>query len=424
MSKGLVLARLFHRAGWTVIGADFSSLACGRFSRSLVKYYTVTKPDDRSGSANYIKDLFQIVRRHNVDLWVSCSSVASAVEDGEAKEAIEAETQCRAIQFDVVTTRMLHEKHTFLQRAASYGLTVPDTHVVTSHSFLESALREAPLQREYIIKPIGMDDANRGNMTLLSRGRIEETKRYSSSLVISKERPWILQQFIKGPEYCTHALVIRGHVKAFVACPSAELLMHYAVLPQEDELCRAMLQFTTTFAANEGAHFTGHLSFDFMVKQKNKDEKEQEPRLYPIECNPRAHTAIALFQDQPELVDAYASCLSLSERPAATGTCLTIPRSDCRPVFWSGHDLVELLLQPVWNAMLGRTSTGSAKGYVNNVKKFVKHISYWQDGTYEYWDPLPWWWYAHSFPLSISHVSLTVDRQFQALPHLLAISIR
>ena len=141
MTKGLVLARSFHKAGWTVIGADFSPLACGRVSNSLAKFYTVSKP--QATSAPYLEDLLKIITSDHVDLWVSCSSVASAVEDGEAKEVVEARTKCKAVQFNVETTKVLHEKHTFLERAASHGLTIPEKHTVTCPEDVREALQKA-----------------------------------------------------------------------------------------------------------------------------------------------------------------------------------------------------------------------------------------------------------------------------------------
>ena len=125
MAKGLTLARTFHQAGHRVIGADFEPNRVpvnGRFSRALSSFYALTKPDDKEGSAYYIQDLLSVVRREKVDLWVSCSGVASAVEDGQAKEVVERHTPCRAIQFDVKTTATLHEKHSFIQHTKSLGL--------------------------------------------------------------------------------------------------------------------------------------------------------------------------------------------------------------------------------------------------------------------------------------------------------------
>ncbi|KAK5144818.1 hypothetical protein LTR04_001464 [Oleoguttula sp. CCFEE 6159] len=396
MTKGLALARLFHEAGHNVIGADFGPLACGRVSAALQKYYGLTKPSGREGSTQYVHSLLDTIRREGVDLWVSCSGVASAVEDGEAKEAVERSTSCKAVQFDVATTTTLHEKHSFIEYTRSLGLRVPETHTVTSRTAVLDILQHAK-GKEFVLKYIGMDDASRGDMTTLPRPTPADTRAFVSRLVISEDRPWILQQYIRGPEYCTHALVVNGQVKAFVACPSAELLMHYEALPADSPLSKAMLSFTRSFADAGGEGFTGHLSFDFLVdKWEAIGAKGGRPRLYPIECNPRAHTAVALFNGTPQMVEGYMSLLARREK-GANGLGpdgLEVPRS-AQKYYWVGHDLVALVLLPLLSFVL-RQGT-SLEGLTESVSTFASHLLFWKDGTFEVWDPLPCWWLYHVY---------------------------
>ena len=295
MSKGLTLARTFYRAGHNVIGADFEPydiLACGRFSKAISKFYSLSYQQGPNGSSEYAQDLLEIIQKEKVDLWVSCSGVASAVEDGYAKEVIEQQSSCRAIQFNVDTTSTLHEKHTFIEHTARLGLPIPETHNVTSRDAVHKVLNVT--KKKYILKSVGVDDAHRGDMTLLPRRTMSETYSHIAEVPISPTKPWVLQQFVQGKEYCTHSLVINGKVYAFLACPSAELLMHYELLSPESTLSRAMLHFTQIFAAKSGEGFTGHLSFDFLVDEV-VTEKGVQLVLQPIECNPRAHTAVVLF---------------------------------------------------------------------------------------------------------------------------------
>ena len=269
MSKGLVLARAFYQAGHNVIGADIEHLGipvCGRFSRAVKKYYTLPDPTRSDGTAYYHQDLLRIVQREKVDLWVSCSGVRSAVEDGEAMELIEERSNCKAFQFDAKTTATLHEKYSFIQHTMSLGLPTPETYDVTSRATVHKILNRTK-EKKYIMKTVGEDDARRGDMTLLPRRTISATYQHLSNIPISEQKPWVLQQFIKGEEYCTHAVVVGGEVKAFVACPSLDLLMHYKALPPTSSLSMAMLKFTSEFAARSGKHMTGHLSFDFLVQE-------------------------------------------------------------------------------------------------------------------------------------------------------------
>jgi hypothetical protein len=310
---------------------------------------------------------------------------------------VEARTDCKAIQFDVSTTQMLHEKDSFIQRTKEFGLTVPDTHSVTDRADVKTALQQAPSGRRYIMKPVGMDDANRGDMTLLPLETPAATSNHLSKLRISKEAPWILQQFIDGPEYCTHSVVVEGVVKAFVACPSAELLMHYQALPSNSALHHAMLEFTRGFASKGGKTFTGHLSFDFMIdktqmKGPNKVKEGEDPVLYPIECNPRAHTAVVLFNETNGIPDAY---LSVLDRTESDPTRAPITPQCTDKYYWIGHDFVELLIIPMIKLLL--LQSASLKTLPENALTFWNHVIHWQDGTFERWDAIPWWWLYHGY---------------------------
>lgn len=407
MTKGLVLARAFHEAGHNVIGADFETYGLpvsGRFSRALRKFYALPKPNEKDGSASYIHHLLQIVRREKVHLWVSCSGVASAVEDGQAKEVLERRSDCIAIQFDVDTTSTLHEKHTFIQRARRLGLPVPETHNVTSRSAVHKVLNASPpstpsrKRKQYIMKSVGVDDASRGNMTLLPRRTISETYQHVSNIPISGSNPWVLQQYIQGKEYCTHALIVNGQVKAFVACPSSELLMHYEALPAISPLSRSMLRFTQAFVARSGGSMTGHLSFDFLVDE-SVTEKGLEMVLQPIECNPRAHTAVVLFNGLgSEMASAYLSALDSPRY--INGSAHSHPNSGAEPddilapanaekYYWLGHDIVSLIFSPFLVLLQRKTSL---KSYTHGICELLNRVLFWKDSTYEVWDPLPWWW--------------------------------
>ena len=452
MTKGLSIARIFHQAGHVVIGADFSPLACGRVSNCIQRFYTLTRPNQADKGTDYVDGLISIITQRRIDLWISCSGVASAVEDGLAKEAVERATPCKCIQFDVPTTQTLHEKDAFIRRVEETGLNVPKTISVTSYDDAEHGLRSSDPNLRFIMKTVGMNDTERGNMTVLSSAELEESLTYLRTLRISKDSPWIMQQFISGGEYCTHAVVVNGKVKAFVSCPSAELLMHYEALPSQSALDRAMLDFTERFAAKYGKGFTGHLSFDFMVEQVNVDAQNwQDIKLYPIECNPRAHTAVALFRNTPEMVEAYLSVLdddtestgtAITDKTVPNGAPVSSPRtlasatpstqhSPIYPIkppktYWLPHDLVSFLVIPLYrhvlqpllsSVRLHQTSsskplhqhttsnpeplTSANANHLNSLKSdlsaFLDHILHWEDGTYDPSDPLPYWWLSHVY---------------------------
>ncbi|KAI9743449.1 MAG: hypothetical protein M1818_002761 [Claussenomyces sp. TS43310] len=274
--------------------------------------------------------------------------------------------------------------------AQHFGLNVPETYHITSVADAMAQLYPAKTQakrRNFIMKSIGLDDSIRADMTILPRPLTEDTRRYLTRLRPSMTRPFVLQQFINGTEYCTHSIIADGHVVAFAACPSAELLMHYIPLPPASNLSRAMQKYIEIFAKKMG-HITGHLSIDFML---SNDDSESDPtkRLYPIECNPRAHTAVVLFADKSEgMVDAYLSVLS-DEKKSNTVQRATFVSTATKGYFWIGHDIVTCFLLPLLSTM---TAKADLRNLLTTWGEFWQHLAYLKDGTYEIWDPWPFWW--------------------------------
>ncbi|KAI1384967.1 uncharacterized protein F4822DRAFT_416863 [Hypoxylon trugodes] len=410
MAKGLALARSFYLSGHRVIGADFerAGIPCpGRYSRSLSAFYRLPEQDAKDNAKAYTKRLIDIIQIEVLDLWVSCSGVASAVEDAHAKELVERHTSCKCIQFDVEKTSILHDKGSFMEECKKLSLSVPETHEVKSKRDILrilSASTTSTAERKFILKPIGVDDANRGNMTRLPLASKVETNKYVSQLPISEQNPWILQQFIPGnEEYCTHALIIQGEVKCFVACPSAELLMHYRPLSQDSHLWQSMLAFTVEFVKRSSKFnpMTGHLSFDFMASDRKSDHNQFKD-IYAIECNPRAHTAVVLFgQQNPEIeamVQAYLTAVGINSKetetdlidgigaPFSTVHTPVTPAADSKPRYWIGHNIVALLIHPI---LLWGIGSINFRSMLSSLLEFVSHLFSWKEGTFEVWDPLP-----------------------------------
>ncbi|PBP15574.1 hypothetical protein BUE80_DR013698 [Diplocarpon rosae] len=390
MSKGLAIARAFYRSGHDVVGADWEPYGVpvgGRFSTALKRFYRLEKPESSSGSSKYVHGLLDIIVRENVDLWISCSGVASAVEDGKAAEAVETLTNCKVVQFEAAMTSLLHEKHSFIENTQQLGLKVPETHLITSLDEAMARLHQdsGPSQKQFIMKSVGLEDSIRADMSLLPCSSREKTQHHITRLQPSPARPFVLQQFISGPEFCTHSLVVRGQVLAFTACESAELLMHYRALPSSSAVFQAMLKYTQVYAARMGERMTGHFSIDFLLDE-DSTESDRMNRIYPIECNPRAHTAVVLFAEESwEMAEAYLAVLDHDEKHDRSQVVIPEPGIG---YYWIGHDVVTRLILPLLSLL--RWKTGYSH-LTRNWVEFFDHVIFWKDGTYEIWDPWPAW---------------------------------
>lgn len=402
MSKGLAVARMFKRSGHRVIGADWHRLSLGKVSRAIDAYYAVPRPPELSYmnlDDPYAEKMLEIALKEDIDLWISVSDVNSALQDAAVKERMEAESKAKAIQFGVKWTRTLHNKESFMDHTRNIGLRIPDVGTVKSRKelikFLEErgGLERQSGGRQYLIKPCGVDDVARFDMPLLPLETKEATLRRIQQIPFQKspQKLFLAQKFIEGLEFCTHALVIRGQVRAFVTCPSAAVLTHYTALPSDSPISQAMEDFTKRQAVAGGENFTGHLSFDFMLKVARPAEKDKV-EIYAIECNPRVHTAIVLFDRTPQLVEEYLSALSPSDRPSCSP-----PLAPENPAqyYWVGQDMVEQVIHPLYCWIFAGTI--SVSQVCESTTMFFKHLLYWKDGTWDTSDILPFWWLYHAY---------------------------
>jgi catechol O-methyltransferase len=223
-------------------------------------------------------------------------------------------------------------------------------------------------------------------MALLPLETRKMTEAYLKDIGVSKENPFQLRQYVPGTEYCTHALMVHGAVRAFTACPSSDVLMHYEPLHPFSKLHKEMLQFTRRMAEHKGVTFTGYLALDFLVEGEGEDVE-----LYPIECNPRVHTAVVLFSDMPEMAHAFLDVFGKGPPPSDN---VIVPQRLRSGYYWIGHDLVTLMIIPLLELMLGYATWQSCK---LELKEFWNHLLSWRDGTFAAWDPLPFWVLYHVY---------------------------
>ncbi|KAI5459460.1 putative O-methyltransferase [Mariannaea sp. PMI_226] len=397
MAKALSIARLFHGRGHRVIGADWHWLALGRFSQAVDDFYQLPHPIDSGGSRvnpQYLRAILDIIERERVDLVIPVSDVIAPLEDAVVKEVIEARFGTKCIQANVKHTALLHGKASFMEHTRTIGLQIPTKEIIT---FLREhgGLALSPRGKQFLIKPLEVDDLVRSQRFVVPLGSPSETlARLNQIRFPSSESSYLIQEFIQGDEFCTHSLVIRDRVCAFVACPSTDVLTHYTALPCDLPLTRAMVGFTVKQAQTLAHDFTGHLSFDFIVlgdQSMDKLSKNRTFKLYPIECNPRVHTATVLFDHTPELVDEYLSVLSASPRENPSSKPILTPKN-ANHVYWIAQDWVEFVLNPICRAFTGQ---GTLTDVLKSLGVFIEYLVFWKDGVFSVKDPWPFWWMCH-----------------------------
>lgn len=137
---------------------------------------------------------------------------------------------------------------------------------------------------------------------------------------LSKQQPWIAQQFIAGEQLCTYSIVHEGTVVAHATyrCryrnSRAGASVHFEALERPDTLewVQTLMSrwneldneqqddedvMRSSDALRRLHRFNGQLSFDLI-------EQQHTGKLYPLECNPRATSGVHLFRPEDGLEQA------------------------------------------------------------------------------------------------------------------------
>jgi predicted ATP-grasp superfamily ATP-dependent carboligase len=349
MTKALQLARSFHMAGHRVVLVETHKywLTGHRFSNAVDRFYTVPAPyKDPEG---YIQALLNIAKTENIDIYVPVCSPVQSYYDSLAKPVLSG--CCEVVHFDADVTKMLDDKFAFAEKARSLGLSVPKSFKIT-HPEQVINFDFSNEKRKYILKSIPYDSVRRLNLTKLPCGTPEETAVFVKSLPIGEEKPWILQEFIPGKEYCTHSTIRNGELRLHCCCESSAFQVNYENVDKPE-----ILQWISHFVKEQ--KLTGQASFDFI--------QAEDETVYAIECNPRTHSAITMFYNHPGVADAYLGGTDVAY------TYPLEPLPDSKPTYWLYHELWRLTGIRSWQQL----------------QTWFKNILRGKDAIFELNDPLP-----------------------------------
>ena len=357
MTKALQLARSFHQAGHQVFLVETHKywLSGHRFSHAVKRFYTVPAPEkDANG---YSQELLKIVQKERIDVFIPVSSPVASYYDSVAGTLLS--PHCEVIHFSPDITQMLDNKFTLCEKASSLGLSAPKSFLITEPQQILDFDFKTDGSR-YILKSIRYNSVSRLDMTQLPFEGMED---YVKNLPISKENPWTMQEFITGEEYCTHSTVRQGKIRLHCCSQSSPFQVNYEHI-EKPEIFAWVDKFVREL------NLTGQISFDFI--------QAKDGTVYPIECNPRTHSAITMFYNHPGLADAYLKD-SEDENEAPI-----VPLADSKPTYWLYHEIWRL------------TEVGSLSELQAWMQKIVKGT----DAIFQVNDPLPF--------LTVPHWQITL----------------
>jgi predicted ATP-grasp superfamily ATP-dependent carboligase len=347
MTKALQLARSFHRAGHRVILIETHKywLTGHRYSGAVDRFYTVPNPQ----SPEYAPALLAIVKQEGVDVYVPVCSPVASYYDAQVESVLA--PHCTVVHVDVAMLQRLDDKYEFATDAGALGLRVPKSYKIT-HPQQVIDFDFSNDRRQYIIKSIPYDSIRRLDLTKLPCATPAETATFVNSLPISERKPWVMQEFIPGREYCTHSTVRNGHLQLHCCCESSAFQVNYEQIDRPD-----IEDWIRTFVGS--LKLTGQVSFDFM-------QADDDGEIYAIECNPRTHSAITMFYNHPDVAQAYLQPEALAQT--------VVPLATSRPTYWIYHEIWRLAtnlfsLKLTWQRL--------------------KIISLGKDAIFDWNDPLP-----------------------------------
>jgi predicted ATP-grasp superfamily ATP-dependent carboligase len=346
MTKALLLARSFHAAGHRVILIDTEKFwhSGNQYSNSVAAFYTV--PDPGKDLQGYIEALRAIAQKEQINLFIPVA-IFAVLYYGMEKHPLA--DLCEVCHFDSDIIRMVDDKFEFVEQARSLGLSVPKSFRITSpEQVLNFDFSNEKYQ--YILKSIPYDSFYRLDLTRLPCATLEATAAFVNRLPISETKPWIMQEFIPGQEYCTHSTVRDGQSTLYCCCASSAFQVNYEQV-DKPQIKAWIDRFLSVIPG------TGQASFDFI--------EAEDGTAYAIECNPRTHSAITLFYNHPGVAEAYLN-------PQAPAEPIQ-PLPNSKPTYWLYHEL--------WRLNEVRS--------LQQLQQWAHNIRRGQEAVFEVNDPLP-----------------------------------
>ena len=277
----LELARQFAQTGHRVLVAD--SLPYTLCSASCAVSQTFVVPAPRYSTTAFIQALRHLIQAEQVDILIpTCEEIFYVAAGRDYLQ-----NDCQVLAEPLHKLKPLHNKWLFIQRMKALGLAVPETWQVTSLQDLKSILKSGT-SSQLVLKPVYSRFATQVRFLAPSSPSLPD-------IDISSHKPWVVQEFIQGQQYCLYGIAHAGRLTAFAAYPVRFTAGKGACIHFEAVDYPHLLDWIQTVVAAE--KFTGQIAFDVI--------ETEQGTIYPLECNPRTISAVHLFNASDRLDQAF-----------------------------------------------------------------------------------------------------------------------
>mmetsp|Transcript_22834 Transcript_22834/g.29616 ORF Transcript_22834/g.29616 Transcript_22834/m.29616 type:complete len:457 (+) Transcript_22834:118-1488(+) len=363
MTKSLEICRAFKAEGHRVILVETEDywFVAPRWSNAVDKFVLLPE-HKRTGERAYVDKIKSIIKEEQVDVFVPVAHTVDVVVDALVKEELDGE--CFVWCEDLKKSKMLDHKYTFLQEAEELGLRVPKHYLVSNKEQAITVMKSLQNPNNFFLKSIASDPINRTKLRPVPSSE-EAQRRYVELYDVRPDNPHLMMQFLRGKEYCTTSIINNGKILLHTTSPSSAVQLNY-----EHENIADIEKWVRKFA--EETKLTGSHSFDFMLDKGTA---------YPIECNPRLHSAVVNFYNDPKaLVESYLSVVD-QEEDSVSKEC-RYPTPGTKESFWLYNELMHLCLAVVTFRL---TDWG----------KHIKTMCKGREAIGKFSDPIPFFWMHH-----------------------------
>jgi hypothetical protein len=285
----LDMARSFRAAGCEVVLADSVRPFAASLSRPRFEILRLPPPRREFGAfrtrlRGLAADCDLIVPTCEEVFWLA----AAAALDGWSD---------RLFAPSVATLRSLHSKADFPALAREAGVDAPSTWTIASAA--DAGL--VPLaSADLVLKP---EFSRFGSRTIIS-----PAAGVAAALPFPSGRRWVAQQRLAGEELCVWSAIRGGRLIGCIVYRPVLRHGRSAAFAFEAVDSPALLEMARRIAQHVGGD--GQLSYDVIVGR--------DGRPAPIECNPRAVSAIHLVDGSPALAAALLGRGEIPAPPAGT----------------------------------------------------------------------------------------------------------
>lgn len=287
----LELARLLSKAGYNIFVADSLKHHLCSYSQAVTQNFWVPPP--RFNPTGFINALVEIIKQEKISLLIPTCEEIFYISNGLAQLT----PLCDVFAEPLEKLNSLHNKWDFIRKVEQLGLPAPKTWLIQSHEDLWNVLK-TPSPVKIVLKPVYSRFAS--NVQIL-------TKPVATipSLEIYPQKAWVAQEFIAGKHYCTYSIAHQGKLTAHTVYPTVYTAGAGSCVYFESIEHPQLFNWVKTFVQAE--QFTGQIAFDFI--------EAEDGTLYPLECNPRAISAIHLFQPSDRLEQAFFNTTNFIIQP-------------------------------------------------------------------------------------------------------------